>query len=323
MRSPVRPHLPEEELHAFLDGELSSAQRAEIAEHLLACLICRALEGEVQTTRDQANVLLAIVAPPASRYAGRTLPRRRPIRRLRPAAAAVLAVAAAGSSWVAFRPGLGAPSASSPTLAASVAPAFVAALATAATPTLQESSTPSAGKTASRADRLASAMTSRLSPRVVGSPQAESYTLRPRSTIDPLTEIVPTSSGTPWQSASYADARQESPAIAHLNGLPVSAVRLQPSVDGTRPASMVRQLLPDGQAVWVIEGVESSVQDVARVMQASGLTIGLTRRTAPDYIGSADNPVRVLRMVTVASYIPFDSLQTLARERLRLDNATQ
>ena len=49
--SSVRPHVPEEELHAYRDGELSSAQRAEIAEHLLGCLLCRALDAEVEEVR--------------------------------------------------------------------------------------------------------------------------------------------------------------------------------------------------------------------------------------------------------------------------------
>jgi anti-sigma factor RsiW len=58
----VRPHLPEEELHAWLDGQLSRAQASEIAEHILGCLICRALEAEVRGVRDRTTTLLALAA---------------------------------------------------------------------------------------------------------------------------------------------------------------------------------------------------------------------------------------------------------------------
>ena len=59
----ARPHVPEEELHAYCDGELSPPQRIEIAEHLLGCLICRSHHAEVGEVRTRASALLAIAAP--------------------------------------------------------------------------------------------------------------------------------------------------------------------------------------------------------------------------------------------------------------------
>src|SRR5690606_9424740 len=86
VRNSVRPHLPEEELHAWLDKQLSRAQSREIAEHLMACLICRALEAEVRGLRDRTTALLAIAAPrniqgmPAASR-GAVGPNRRQLRR--------------------------------------------------------------------------------------------------------------------------------------------------------------------------------------------------------------------------------------------------
>jgi len=317
MRNIVRPHLPDAELHAWLDGQLSPSQRAEIAEHLLACLICRALEAEVRVTRSRSIALLALATPRTSRHAGRTLPVRRPIRRLRPMAAAALAIVTAGSSWLAFGPARPTHQ-PTPTLAnVVVAPALMAALV----PTADaEAAIPDQATMASdRTTRLARAVTSGVTPRVIGQRAVISYAIRPLPAMDPMSELSPSTSGSGWQNASYQEARQEAGALAHLEGIPVSTVRLQPAANGARPTSMVRQVLPDGRAVWVIEGNESEVQDVARLMEASGLTIALTRRTAPDYLGPANDPVRSLRMVTVASYMPYDSLQTLAGGRLRVN----
>lgn len=313
----MRPHLPEEELHAWLDDQLSSAQRAEIAEHLLACLICRAFEAEVRETRSRSIALLALATPPIRRHAGRSLPVRRPIRRLRPMAAAALVIAAAGSSWVAFGPPRPTSQPVGALASVVVAPAFMAALLPGQA--IGETAPDPATVAIDRTSRLTRSVTAGVTPRVVGQRAAFNYAAQPLRTMDPMSEISPSTSGIGWQNASYQEARQEAGALAHLDGVPVSTVRLQAAINGARPTSMVRQVLPNGRVVWVIEGTESEVQDVARLMEASGLTIALTRRSVPDYLGPADEPVRSLRMVTVASYMPYDSLQTLAKARLRMD----
>jgi hypothetical protein len=42
-------------------------------------------------------------------------------------------------------------------------------------------------------------------------------------------------------------------------------------------------------------------------------------RARPDYLGTDEAPVRTIRMVAVASYLPVDSLNAMAAERLRLE----
>lgn len=315
-RRTVRPHLPEEELHAWLDSQLSPSQGAEIAEHLLACLVCRALEAEVRVLRARAETLLAVAVPRTpSRVVSVPQVRRRRILSLRPAAAAALAVITVGTSWLAFgRAGTTNPDGSPNLASVVVAPAILAAInpGSDAEDALGDPDAISADRNA----RLAA--TVRFTPRVVGGRAPDAYTLRPMRTMDPMSELSPSTSGIGWQNASYQEARAESGTLAHLEGVSVSTVRLQPRTDGARPTAMVRQVLPDGRAVWVIEGTEAEVQDVALLLEASGLTISQTRRSVPDYIGSEAEPVRSLRVVTVAAYLPYDSLQTLST-RLRLD----
>ncbi|MEZ4378756.1 MAG: zf-HC2 domain-containing protein [Gemmatimonadales bacterium] len=319
MRSSVRPHLPEEELHAWLDGELSPAQRREIAEHLLACLICRALEGEVRALRARSSALLALASP--ARIRGLPLPARRPRRRLRPGAAAAAAVALAGGTWLATsRPAPGDESA--PRLAtAFVAPAILAAVSPALAPDAQATVASNERRTGSRARTLTLASRATLTPNVIGGRTRTPPTSisRPLRTVDPMAELAPsTLQGVRWESADYSEARQAGAAIAHLDGVPVSSVRLQPSPVGGRPTAMVRQLLADGRAVWVVEGTEGEVSDIARLLEASGLTMSAARRVRPDYIGSDAEPTRTVRVVTVASYLPYDSLESLT-ERLRVE----
>jgi anti-sigma factor RsiW len=320
MRSSVRPHLPEEELHAWLDGELSRAQRVEVAEHLLACLICRALEAEVRALRARSTALLAIAAPAIIR--GIPLPARPARRRLRPMAAAAAALLA-GGSWLASRPAPG--DTPTPRLAtAFVTPAILAAI----TPevareqaTLREPEPRRAGAT-SRARTLVMASRASLTPRVIGGARAggpSAVASRPLRTVDPMAEMAPSNlQGVQWQAASYTEGGQGNAGIAHLEGVPVNSVRLQPSSAGGRPTAMVRQLLPDGRAVWVVEGTESEVTDIARLLEASGLTMSAARRVRPDYVGSDANPGRTVRVVTVASYLPYDSLEVLSA-RLRME----
>ncbi|MEO5825859.1 MAG: zf-HC2 domain-containing protein [Gemmatimonadales bacterium] len=63
MKRFARPHVPEAELHAYADNEVSGGQRAEIAEHLMGCLICRAQYAEVQDLRIRTSEILSIAVP--------------------------------------------------------------------------------------------------------------------------------------------------------------------------------------------------------------------------------------------------------------------
>jgi anti-sigma factor RsiW len=57
-------HIPEEELHAYLDQALSRSQCVEIERHLTRCPRCRMAREEIAAVRDRTTDLLARVGPP-------------------------------------------------------------------------------------------------------------------------------------------------------------------------------------------------------------------------------------------------------------------
>ncbi len=56
-------HVPEEELHAYLDQALSRSQCVEIESHLAVCPACRGLRDEIAALRDRTTALLSTLAP--------------------------------------------------------------------------------------------------------------------------------------------------------------------------------------------------------------------------------------------------------------------
>lgn len=57
-------HIPEDELHAYLDQALSRSQCVEIERHLARCLRCQAERDGIAALRDRTTALLARVGPP-------------------------------------------------------------------------------------------------------------------------------------------------------------------------------------------------------------------------------------------------------------------
>ena len=57
-------HIPEDELHAYLDQGLSRSQCVEIESHLAVCSSCRATRDGIAALRDRTTALLATLAPP-------------------------------------------------------------------------------------------------------------------------------------------------------------------------------------------------------------------------------------------------------------------
>lgn len=307
----MRPHLPEDELHAWLDGQLSPNQRAEIAEHLLACLRCRALEGEVRGVRDRAGALLAFAAPRirVPRALPATLPRpvrRRLGKRLLAGGGAVAALLALG---IGLRP----EAAPSSGRAIIRPPTLATALVAQPVPRPVDAAVdaPVADRTLTLASRVA------MAPNVVARTPVVNASHRPLRPVDPMAGVDP---GEGWETTSFHEAaRRSRGALARLDGVAVTQVRLTPSRYGGRPVAMTRQVLNDGRAVWVIEGAAEDLGEITRVLSASGLRLSAATRARPDYIGPDEAPVRTIRMAMVAGYLPVDSLDALAGERLRLD----
>jgi anti-sigma factor RsiW len=317
----VRPHLPEDELHGYADGALSSAQRAEVAEHLLACLICRAAEAEVEALRARTAELLELTAP-------RTTHSPRIARRVRPraggrlgmvAAAAVLLVGTGAFSVMQTPLGMSGTNTKPPRLAtASIAPALFAGSASGPEVGSAPIHDPALERALRSTRTLTLASRAAMAPRVVTPMRpVTNVSGRPLRAVDPMAAVDPADG---WVATPWAEARRATRgAIAHLAGYPVGTVRLRESELGGRPTALVRQLLPDGRAIWVIEGAAEEIEGLTKLFVASGISISTMLRARPDYLGTDEAPIRTIRMVAVASYLPVDSLNAMAAERLRLE----
>jgi len=60
-------HIPEDELHAYLDQALSRSQCVEIESHLAHCPACRQERDGIAALRDRTTAVLAQLAPPLRR----------------------------------------------------------------------------------------------------------------------------------------------------------------------------------------------------------------------------------------------------------------
>lgn len=299
----ARPHVPEEEFHAWLDGALSRVQSAEIGEHLMGCLLCRAAHAEAVATRDRASAILASAVPGGIR---RRLPgTRTPASRTRARIAAGVAVLVAGGTLANQPATLALPAPRLSTMAF-VAPAMDARFrdvgALQGDGLIDAGGRPFIHMVALRPQVVTSASLTTVTPRQLP--------LAPAADVDPAMG---------WEQVSWDEALVAAGgSLARLEGLPVSAVRIQRNGTGTRPTFFVKQRLPDGRAVWVVEGPEDRVVPIHAAIDASGLTSSLALRTRHDYTGSEEAPARTLRLVTVAAAMDKDAVDALTA-RLRLE----
>jgi hypothetical protein len=292
----ARPHVPEEELHAYCDGELSPPQRIEIAEHLLGCLICRSQYAEVGEVRTRASALLAIAAParirrPAVASAVSPVARRRLPRAITAAAAAVVGLGV----WFSLQPDqVNQPSAQLAT--------------TLGAPGLSGLLGDNSDADAIRQRELEMAARSSVAPRIL--PGRTAIVFAPRL-MTASVEVDPVLAND-WVSSTWDDAlRIGKGSLARVAGLGVTSVRMHASASGGRPTFMIRQQLTDGRSVWVFEGPVDDITPVNQILQASGIAMSMPYRTHPDYVGPDGQETRTLRMVTVVGHLPVDSLNAL------------
>jgi hypothetical protein len=99
-------HADEGTLHAYLDGELSPAERSRLDAHLAECPSCRDRLAEEQGLIERADRLLTLVAPPEG-HVNRPVPLPHPRRRfVVPGAWAASIAAAFLAGWI-LRPASG------------------------------------------------------------------------------------------------------------------------------------------------------------------------------------------------------------------------
>jgi putative zinc finger protein len=338
-------HIPEEELHAYLDQALSRSQCVEIESHLADCLSCRATRDGIAALRDRTTALLARLAPPRSispsfeslrRRAADVVSARR--RRVHLAAWAASLVAALGLGWsasVVLRPHQASSLAQrQPARAASAQPR----VANISKPV--DSAQAASGPLSARPPRARPAPSRPAPPprsppresrpstaRLANNPTPAPDRTAVLSVLDPspapeLTKLDPprASNGNfdgMWRTMSWDGAQAEAgKALPHIDGLPVMQVQVQ-NAEGSRPLMVVAQQLTSGQVIQTIEGPAADVsQLLARRTMSDVDSVQL--RGGDSFPGESeiDHAMAMQlgdRMIAITGDLPSDSLRAMIR----------
>ena len=328
-------HIPEDELHAYLDQGLSRSQCVEIESHLAACASCQATRDGIAALRDRTTALLARLAPPRSfptpfealrRRADIEVSTRR--RRIHLAAWVASIVAAAVFGWTGSH--LTSPGGSA--RVASGAPARAPAAVSRqpvindtrppiTTPTIRPLPTDSTrGRAPRRPGRavpraLATAETSAVPiPPVVAAPKLALSSIDIPSNREFELEGM-------WRTMSWVGAQAEAgDKLPHIDGLPIVQVQVQSGVQGKRPLMVVAQQLSSGEVIRTIEG---PAQDVSYLLARRTMSDPVPTVSSVDSTGgSPATPERIDgsmamqrgdRMIAITGALPPDSLLAMIR----------
>jgi hypothetical protein len=333
-------HIPEDELHAYLDQGLSRTQAVEIESHLADCVACQASRDRIAALRDRTTALLARLGPPLRipptfdslrrRAAEHASARRRRLQIMAWAASLVVAVGLGwtASSTLSSRETMRSVAAR-PAPAESVAPAAVtafaaapASVAPAARPD-RSGAVPPAGE--SRREAIASVPAAASGP--ADARKEDSIRAAMLAVLDPAPAVELTRLETSgqraeefdgiWRTVSWDGAQAEGGRRPpHIDGLPVVKVQIQAGEQDARPVTVVAQQLSSGQVIQTIEG------------PAAGVSQLLARRNITDPTGPqspADSAARALagdqamalqlgdRMLAITGALPSDSLRAMIR----------
>jgi hypothetical protein len=340
-------HVPDEELHPYLDQALSRSQCVEIETHLAQCGHCRDRRDTIAALRDRTTALLGqltprnlIIPPPFEALAERLS--RRPVTplwqiRLRRAglwAAGVMA--AVGTGWAGrsiLDPHRDRPLAveneltplgSTVKLGSSAAPITAppasapAADAAPATPLPLPEATPRFSTARSQGFRLANASNRTT---IIPAPMlqlASALTPMPEASRDvaPSARLEGSAPFGPlWQQVQWEDALEKAGSgLPYIEGMLVIGVLLRPGEGGERPTSLVAQQDPSGELVLSIEGPLAQVMEILKSQAAPEIHASEWTRTPPDYVPAPGGGTRrINRVLTVTGRLSADSLNALAR----------
>jgi len=268
-------HVPEAELHAYLDQALSRSQCVDIEHHLAECRACQAERDAIAALRDRTTSLLVAAAPrrirprPFAELSGR-LERERALvaRRVRYAAWAASLLAAVGLGW-----GLGhLPRAAGPGKSAAPGVAVTSAptglnpwtgtlpqVGTAPVPQ-QVRFDPGVGRGPRRPDP-----SGRPNPEV-GAPAAVAL---PRPAASELAAMEGTAAAQEplldgvWRTIPLAPAGSgRADWVPRVDGVPVVQVKVREAPHGGRPITLVTQQLANGEMISTVEGPSPDVAEL-------------------------------------------------------------
>src|SRR4029077_6307287 len=274
----IMPHIPEEELHAYLDQALVRLRCVEIESHLAECTPCRETRDEIAALRDRTTAMLARLAPrrttappladlrhrAALRASQRVRMRRRAVGA--PSIVLALGVGWGASSLVHLSPG--------PTLAtrvpatqprAAVAPAPVPATETIQPVSELLATQASEPAVAPQPVPVTRRPTRRLFRPADGAPSAQ------LANVGGIAKDGQLELGGGWRNLSWDGAKaQAGETPARIDGLPVTEVQTQAGDSGRRPLMVVAQQLASGEVIRTIEGPVSDVSALLGTRPGAG-----------------------------------------------------
>ena len=341
-------HVPEDELHPYLDQALSRSQCVEIETHLAECGHCRDRRDEIAALRDRTTALLGqltprnlIIPPPfealAERLSKRPVTPLWQIRLKRASLWAAGVMAAVGAGWAGRSvldphrttpPGIEqelAPLGTALELGSGTAPISsplpadpIADLAAQATELPLPESRPALSPSRPRTLRVANVAAPSAAIPAPMLQLASGFAPAPERSRDvamsaSIGRITPF--GPLWQQVQWEDALEMAGGgLPYIEGLLVVGVLMHPGEDGARPTSLVAQQDPSGEIILSIEGPTEKVSALVRSQGTPELHASEVTRTTPDYITVPGSPVRrVNRVLTVTGRLSVDSLNALAR----------
>jgi hypothetical protein len=333
-------HIPEDELHAYLDQGLSRSQCVEIESHLAGCSSCRATRDGIAALRDRTTALLSRLAPPrrfppafdtVRSLAAQRVDTRR--RRLRAAAWAASLVAALGLGWnastmvgparntsIAAR--IPTPVADAPAIPARTEPAETKLPASEPPPAV---AAPAPVRSEARREVVRARNVARAARE--DSIREDSIRAAKLALLDPVPalELAPLSEPRPaggeqfagmWRTMSWDGAQSEAgQSLPHIDGLPVLRVQVQANDHSKRPLMVVAQQLASGQVIQTIEGPASDVSELLNRRNATSSDGGLSV-TVSDAAPAVDQAMAMQmgdRMIAITGALPSDSLRAMIR----------
>lgn len=326
-------HVPDEELHAYLDQALSRSQCVEIETHLAMCPRCQDRRDATAAIRDRTTALLnqltprALIVPPPydallARKGRIPLPvdwRRRARRAGLWAAGLVVAVGAGWMGRSAFdRPQI----APAPLALQSVLPETPPAPVGNPAADLQSTAAPIPIATAPQRPAAPRRGRERVLEAVVPAPAVQFAASGVARSEPVAAEAVPVARAVElspfnriWRQVEWEDAlRIAGSTMPYIEGMPVIGVLLQPGARGERPTVIVAQQDASGDVIQSIEGPVENVSALLARQATPDVNSSALVRTPPDYVsGTGGSVSRTLRVLTVTGRLSLDSLNALAR----------
>ena len=298
------PHIPEDELHAYLDQALGRLRCVEIESHLAECTRCRDARDGIAALRDRTTALLARLAPRRTvvpsygeirrRAQLRMLQHRRVVAGMAWAASVVIAL---GIGWTAsevYR-------APAPAVAAAPVESPVVAPPTDA-PQTQASQTDAPPAEATRgAARVESAPV-----RTVRSAPAPEPRLAP---VPVANRTSPSAASQGWRTVAWDAAP----------GAPVrpDSTAAEPPPPAPAQGAVVTRQLANGEVMRSVSGVPSDVSTLLSGRPQPPAESRLAPPTMPPAYGNGALALRQRGAAAAPSAIPSDSLRAMMR-RLNL-----